>query len=97
VIVAGGGFETAADRPTAASGRLFALDSAPMARPRQFAWPIQLQLADLDPGDGVLPSVAFLGTRPRGEATASISAPGMTGSESASFTGSFSARSPARW
>jgi hypothetical protein len=48
---------------------------------------VNLQLIDLNPSDGIAPSVVFLGGASRGESSINFTQPGRSGSESTSFTG----------
>ncbi len=55
---------------------------------------VSLQLIDLNPGDGIAPSVSFSGGASRGESAISFTRPGSSGSENATFTGLAGAWSP---
>lgn len=55
---------------------------------------VQLLLVDLNPDDGISPSVSFGSGSSRGDASASFTQPGSSGSETASFNGLFGAWSP---
>lgn len=48
---------------------------------------VNMQVIDLDPNDGIAPSVSLSGGLSRGEATYGFSRPGSSGEESATFTG----------
>lgn len=55
---------------------------------------VQLRLIDLDPSDGVTPSISFIGGASRGDASISFVRPGSSGSENATFNGLFAAWEP---
>jgi hypothetical protein len=55
---------------------------------------VSLQLIDLDPGDGITPSIGFTGGPSRGDSSISFTRPGTSGNESATFTGLAGAWSP---